>query len=292
MRTRGLLVSVSSVLSLGGCTLLFIGDLDDAKDGTGTGTAPLDAGADRAAADAIAIPETGAIDARPAPFCDQHRDAMFCDDFDAPNASLATTWPSEELENGATVALSSERAASPPTSALVVSKPIAGGNQPIGCRIRDVDWPDARTTLSMSMSIFVDETPLQTSAKGYFAALQLETPPNNYIATRLVLEPGAGGTTSFYLQWVLYPPGNTTGEFSRIPIGVPTRTWTRIERVLRLGASPTETLTVDGTSPVVLPLDPAFTYSGSARLTLGFQYTTGPGDGFRVYVDDVVFDAR
>lgn len=274
---------VALAVALGGCNLFFIGGGDDSDD-----PKPTPANDASAASDA----RDGSSGVIGTSFCGAHLDALFCEDFDAPGASLATTWPEAKLKNGATLTLSNEKASSPPMSALAVTNPLAGEAQAEGGRKHFIDWSGARSTITFAMSVFIDVAPTQPKALGYIATIDFEAPGINKLATRFQLLPNGDGTVKFRLQSVIYPSGGDA-QFSGTDLIVPTHKWTRIERVTNLGGpAPTETVTVDGGTPTVFKLDPRFVASESAAITLGFQYTDGPGDGYRAYFDDIVFDAR
>lgn len=289
--------AVLSAFAIGACTLVYGGKLD----GVSGGTLPNDGGS-QTTIDGATPPgsdagntgvDGGSLDAGSvgdAGFCAQHTTSFFCDDFDNGKA-LSVNWPDDAVDQlGSTLAIVSDRSSSAPSS-LLATTPHSddANNEPTAGRSHVFTFDHAISTFTISMALFIDSFASQSSADCNIALVDFKIPGFDQVASRIVVTPDSNGL-DFNNQYVVYDSFANPGDFHGAPFVAPVHQWTRITRVISL-ANRSEAITVDNLAAVSHDLPEAFKPTDTVTVTIGIQHTD-PGDGYRIYTDDVTIDGN
>ncbi|HSO34417.1 MAG TPA: hypothetical protein VLT33_17905 [Labilithrix sp.] len=98
------------------------------------------------------------------------------------------------------------------------------------------------------------------------------------------------GTATFVTHAYPGADGGVTADSTRLSQDLPRDRWTRVAWVVETGASPTLSVSLDGTLLVSKKALAAFTSADGVTFIAGYTDAATNGKSLRVWVDDVIAD--
>jgi hypothetical protein len=288
-------LGVIGVAALTGCSLLFgdelSGDSSNAAPGTEGGVdARLDGAVPRL--DGGASGTDDGVDAA-APFCASHPGVFFCDDFDLPGDTIQSAFTDDFVhEQGVTFDIVGDRFVSGPKSVRIVT-PTLPANGDSSNRQHPIDFGGPKTKITIEYSLFLDAVPGKGSGRTPLLSTIVRYGDNASLNSRLNLVEQATGNPQVFLEEAVYTD-TPDGYFNDVPVDIPFHQWTHLVRTLDFTAFPAkESIFVDDHPAINVTHNATFNQAPtSGAVTLGFEYTNGPADGWTIYVDNILLDAH
>ncbi len=216
--------------------------------------------------------DSGASDASSPSFCST-QDAMFCDDFDQDDGSLAL-WPARNTATCASLTLVASDASPPNAASFTVG---AGAKS---CSVGRVFTATATTRLYYSFMLFV----AQVSSTG--ANISPIKPTGTSNGGTLYININA---TSSFEEGL--PSQSDGGQIAHpLAVAVPLLKWAHVEITIAITPTPTAQVSIDGTLALgPTQLNPTFAFA-APEIVAGISYQGPSGTGTSIAMDNVVFD--
>jgi hypothetical protein len=206
-------------------------------------------------------------------FCSRQTGAAFCDDFDAPDASLTPKWDLATIPSGE-LRIDGVSPKSPPGALLTIvpSPGMAGDNALFKF------FPPHATT-RVAFDLILEEKDL--GGYGSLVEIHVKPPPAPYTDYRVALI-----YTSGRMTLDVYAEGGGAATFVDVPTTF--AAWTRAELALVLTPSPRGVLYSDtGVELASVPM-PVIPSPASTRLSVGVPYLARATAPWRAQIDNVV----
>jgi hypothetical protein len=216
--------------------------------------------------------DTGASDASTTSFCST-QDAMFCDDFDQDDGSLAL-WPARNTATCASLTLVASDAPPPNAASFTVG---AGTKS---CSVGKVFTATASTRMYYSFMLFV----AQLSPSG--ANISPIKPAGTSNGGTLYVNLNA---TSSFTEGL--PTQIDAGPIAHpLAVAVPMMKWAHVEITIAITPTPTAQVSIDGALALgPTQLSPTFAFA-APEIVAGISYQGPSGTGTSIAIDNVVFD--